>query len=124
MATTVQQIEEIVSVLTSEEKQLLKDAILKGAWGGTDQEFLNERGEIETVDSYGYCTNNASQAGHFQGRIISSMFRSIYKKLCPMNRHKIGMVISHYNNWWGNGSGDMLFIRRSYCETFEQWAKL
>ena len=124
MTTTVQQIEEIVSVLTSEEKQLLKDTILKGAWRSVNQEFLNEQGEIEVVDGYGYCPNKASQAGHFQGHTTYSMFSSIYRKLCPVDRYRIGKVISHCINWWIYDSGDMLFIRESHREAFEQWAKL
>ena len=123
MAATIQQVKEIVIDLTPEEKQLSRDTITNGYWGSADQEFLDKRGKIETVDCDGYCTNNASRAGHFDGRVISSMFRSIYKKLCPENKHRIGHVISHYRNWWGNGSGDMLFIRREYCDAFEDWAR-
>ena len=123
MGITIQQVKEVISALSPDETQLLKDTILKGAWGGVDQEFLDERGEIETGGSYGYCTNNASLAGNFKGRVISSMFRSIYRKLCPVNRHQIGAVICHCNNWWGRGSGDMLFIRKGYYEAFEEWAE-
>ena len=123
METTIQQIEEIVSALTADERQLLKDTINNGAWGDADMEFLDENGNIETVSMYGYCTNDAHQAGHFKGRIVSSMFKSIYKKLCPANHNQIGRYISHCNDWWGDGSGDMLFIRKGYHRTFEEWSK-
>ena len=123
MEATIQQIEEIVSVLTADEKQLLKDAINKGAWGSADGEFLDESGNVETVSMYGYCTNEAQRAGHFKGRIVSAMFRSIYKKLCAVERNQIGRFISHCNNWRGDGSGDMLFIRTGYYQTFKEWAK-
>lgn len=123
MEATIQQIEEIVSVLTADERQLLKDTINEGAWGDTDCQFLNENGKVETVWSFGYCTNDAHRAGHFKGRIVSTMFKSIYKKLCPSNRNQIGRYISHCNDWWGDGSGDMLFIRTGYYRTFEEWAK-
>lgn len=123
MEATIQQIEEIVSVLTADERQLLKDTINEGAWGDTDCEFLDENGKTETVWGYGYCSNDAHRAGHFKGRIVSTMFKSIYKKLCPANHNQIGRYISHCNDWWGDGSGDMLFIRTGYYRTFEEWAK-
>lgn len=124
MEVTIQQVEQIVSVLTADEKQLLKDTINEGGWGDSDWEFLDENGKIETVSMYGYCTNDAHLAGHFKGRIVSTMFKSIYKKLCPEHNNQIGRYISHCNDWWGDGSGDMLFIRTGYYRTFEKWARL
>lgn len=124
MEATIQQIEEIVSVLTADEKQLLKDTINEGVWGDSDWEFLDENGKIETVSMCGYCTNDAHLAGHFKGRIVSAMFKSIYKKLCPANHNQIGRYVSHCNDWWGDGSGDMLFIRTGYYQIFEEWARL
>lgn len=124
MEITINQVKEIVSVLTKDEQQLLKDTIRYGGWGDSDMEFLDENGKIETVSMYGYCTNDAYKAGHFKGRIVSSMFRSIYKKMCPANRNQIGRYISHCNDWWGDGSGDMLFIRTGYYQIFEEWASL
>lgn len=119
---TIQQVEEIVAVLTADEKQLLKDTINEGGWGDSEETFLDENGNDETVYMYGYCTNDAYRAGHFKGRIISTMFRSIYKKLCPAHHNKVGQYISHCNDWWGDGSGDMLFIRSGYYRSFERWA--
>ena len=124
MESTISQVQEIVSVLTSDEQQLLKDTINYGLWGDSDWEFLDENNKVETVRMYGYCTNDAKKAGHFSGRKVSSMFRSIYNKLCPTNHNKIGRYISHCNDWWGDGSGDMLFIRTGYYLTFEEWARL
>lgn len=123
MEATVNQVKEIVSVLTEEQQQLLKDTIKYGGWGDSDMEFLDENGNIETVSMYGYCTNDAKEAGHFSGRKISAMFRSIYKKLCPENHNQTGRYISHCNDWWGDGSGDMLFIRTGYYRAFEEWAR-
>ena len=34
----------------------------------------------------------------------------------------MGRFISHCNDWWGDGSGDMLFIREGYHSVFEEWA--
>ena len=116
-------VEDIVSVLTDEQKQLLKDTIIHGCWGDADYEFLDEKGEIETAHMYGYCTNDAKLAGNFSGRRVSAMFRSMYKKLCPVHYNQIGRVISHCNDWWGDGSGDMLFIRSEWVDRFELWAR-
>lgn len=123
MEATIQQVEQIVSVLTDNEKQLLKDTINKGDWGDADWEFLDENGNVETVAMYGYCTNDAHRAGHFKGRVVAAMLKSIYKKLCPENHNQIGRYISHCNDWWGDGSGDMLFIRTGYYIAFEEWAR-
>lgn len=116
-------VEQILSTLTSDEKQILKDAINFGKWGDSDMEFLDENGEIETVSMFGYCTNDAKRAGHFKGRIISSLFKSIYMKLCSANYNQTGRYISHCNDWWGDGNGDMLFIRHEYVRQFEIWAE-
>ncbi len=124
MKATIKQVQDIVSVLTADEQQLLKDTINYGAWGDSDSEFLDENGNIETTMMYGYCTNDAKMAGNFSGRKVSAMFRSMYKKLCQANRNQIGRFISHCNDWWGDGSGDMLFIRTGYYQTFEEWARM
>lgn len=123
MEATVKQVQEIVSVLTKEQQLLLKDTIKYGAWGDDEWEFLDENGNTETVAMYGYCTNDASKAGHFRGRFVASMFRDMYKKLCPANHNQIGRYISHCNDWCGDGSGDMLFIRTGYYRAFEEWTK-
>lgn len=124
MEATIKQVKEIVSVLTADEQQLIKDTIVYGAWGDSDMEFLDENGNIETVGMFGYCTNDAKRAGNFSGRKVSAMFRSIYEKLCPANHNQTGRFISHCNDWWGDGSGDMLFVRFDYYEAFEDWARM
>lgn len=115
-------IEEILYLLTQEEQQLLKDTIKYGSWGDAEYEFLSDNGDMEIVPMYGYFTNEAKLGGHFSGRKISAMFRSIYKKLCPYDKNQIGKYISHCRNWWGDGTGDMLFIREEYVDLFEKWA--
>lgn len=47
MEVTIQQVEQIVSVLTDDEKQLLKDTINEGGWGDADMEFLDEGGNVQ-----------------------------------------------------------------------------
>ena len=122
---TIDDVKEQVKDLTADEQQLLKDAINEGCWGDADYDFLKAPNttETETVGMMGYCTNDAHKAGHFEGRKISSMFRSIYRKMCPECKNQIGYVISHCNDWWGDGSGDMLFIRYGWDEAFELWAR-
>ena len=123
MEITINQVQKIVSILTADEQLLLKDTINYGSWGDSDWEFIDDNGEVGFFAMYGYCTNDAKRAGHFSGRKISSMFRSIYRKLCPINHNQIGRYISHCNDWWGDGSGDMMFIRKGFYNAFEEWAR-
>ena len=122
---TIEDVKKEVAVLTADEQQLLKDTIIKGSWGDTEYDFLvdKEGDEIETDWSYGFCTNDAKKAGHFSGRKVSAMFRGIYRKMCQANGNRIGHIISHCNDWWGDGNGDMLFIRDGWDEAFEKWAR-
>lgn len=46
----------------------------------------------------------------------------MYSKLCTKNQNQIGRYVSHCHDWWGDGSGDMLFIRNEYSLAFEEWA--
>ncbi len=131
MEDTKKTIEEVVkelSVLTADEQQLLKDTIIYGSWGDGSETFLNEPNVLgsENTDYYmmmGYCTNDAKNGGHFNGRQISAMFRNIYRKMCPENHYTIGYMMSHCNDWWGDGSGDMLFIRDEFTDAIEEWAR-
>lgn len=117
-------IDKIVSVLTEEQKQVLKDCINFGGWGDGDMEFLTAEGDLETCGMYGYCTNDAKEAGNFEGRKVSALFRGIYTRLCSKEYgYKVGHVISHCRDWWGDGTGDMLFIKEDYVADFEKWAK-
>lgn len=113
-------VEEIIAGLSDEQIQVLKDTINKGGWGDGDEEFLNDNNETERDMMFGYCTNDAKNAGHFSGRKIAGLFRGIYAKLCP---NKVGHVISHCSDWWGDGTGDMMFIRSGYVDAFEAWAR-
>ena len=122
MSTTIQQIEQIVSTLTKGEKRLLKDIINKGACGDYAWEFLDEKGNVETVEAYGYCVYYSYHAKLLKGCAITAMCQSICGKLCPAVNNQVGRYISHRNDWWGDGSADMLFIREGYHSVFEEWA--
>jgi hypothetical protein len=114
-------VNELLDKLSDKQKQLLKDTIINGCWGTCDSEFVNEKGIIIVSNCVGYVVNLAKEAGHFNGRQISAMFRSIYSKLCPNNG--TGNFLSHISNYWDNGSGDALFIKRDYVIAFERWAR-
>ena len=116
-------VEDIVKELTEKEKQLLKDTINYGFWDDTVEDFLNDNGKIEYVGCIGYCIDEAENAGRFKKNTIHRMFRSIYKKLCLADNHQIGKVISQNENWFGDNSGAMIFIRDEYAIPFEEWAK-
>ena len=121
--TDFEKCEAIVASLSPDEKTILRDCIRYGAWGDTAEEFLDADGNVQdAVYCYGYCTNDASKGGHFKGRKVSSLFRSLVAKLAPKNG--VGEVFAHCSDWWGDGSGDMLFIRGSFYELFEEWAAL
>lgn len=124
MKATVETIRTIVSVLTADEQQLLKDTIKHGYWGDASAEFEDEKlGDIISIDAEIYITNDAKQGGHFSGRQVSTMFRSIYKKMCSAHyRNQVGVHLSHCNNWWGNGSGDVLMLRSDEDSAWKEWA--
>lgn len=115
-------IENLVKELTEEQKQLLKDTINYGFWGSDLADFVDEDGNLHGHPAYGYCTNDAKIAGNFSGRKISAMFRAIYKKLCCHEGIE-GEFLTHYSDWWGDGTGDMLFIRMDLNDAFEAWAR-
>lgn len=113
-------IKEFTEQLTNDELQLVKDTIKYGSWGDCAMEFLDGRGNPETVAAWGYCTNDAHRAGNFKGRRVTTMFQSIYRKLCP--EKGMGRQMTQIHDWWEDGSGDMLFLRDEFAEEFEKWA--
>lgn len=110
---------QIISQLNEQETEVLKCTVKQGGWGSADYEFLTETGETETADLYGYFTNDIKVEG-LNRKQLPAIYKSIYKKLC--NPRGIGRYISHCSDWWGDGSGDMLFIRYELNETFKHWA--
>lgn len=124
MKATVETIREIVKVLTADEQQLLKDTIKHGYWGDASAGFVDEKlGDIILANAEIYTTNDAKKGGHFSGRRVSAMFRSIYKKMCSAHGNRAGIHLSHCNNWWGNGSGNVLMLRSDEGSAWREWAK-
>ena len=114
-------VNKLLDKLSDKQKQLLKDTIINGFWGTCDSEFINEEGTIIVSNRNGYVVNTAKEAGHYNGRQVSAMFRSIYSKLC--SNRGMGNFLSHISNYWGTGSGDALFIKKDYVIDFERWAR-
>ena len=124
MKATIETIREIVKVLTADEQQLLKDTIKHGYWGDASAEFVDEKlGDIIPADAEIYVTNDAKQGGHFSGRRVSAMFRSIYKKMCSACDNQAGIHLSHCSDWWADGSGDVLMLRADENAAWRKWAK-
>lgn len=87
---------------TENEIQAIKDCVIYGSWGDSSVNFID--GDHW---GFGYCTNDTKEGGHFTGRQISGLFASISKKI-----EKFGINwMAHFPDWWGDGTGDMLFIR-------------
>lgn len=108
---------------TENEIQAIKDCVIYGSWGDSTVNFIDG-----DHFGFGYCTNDAKEGGHFSGRQISGLFSSISKKI-----EKFGINwMAHFPDWWGDGSGDMLFIRcyqndddfsgSALYELVEKWA--
>lgn len=117
---------EEISKLNDKQQQLLKDTINYGGWGDTSMTFIDKEGNHETLCCYVYITNDAKNGKHFNGRQVSAMFRAIYKKLCPkriVSQESIGHIFAHISDWWGDGSGDVLFIRDEFISIATEWAK-
>lgn len=124
MKTFEQVLDEIRGALTEEQIQLLKDTINFGSWGDCDMDFKGEDGGYVLCYCFGYITNFAQRAGHFSGRKVSAMFRSIYKRLGMLGSGGgSNDYFCYANDWWGDGSGSVIFIREEYIDDFENWAK-
>ena len=113
-------LDEIISNLTDDQKQLLADTINYGAWGDCQETF---NGEL--AYAYGYITDDAYRGGHFVRRSLSNRFRSLFKALGLEGTKwskKNGEMVWIYD-WWGDGSGSILLIREELSDQFEEWAK-
>ena len=101
---------------TPEEIQAVRDAWNHGLWGDTEGVFADEN-----EFGVGACTNDIKLAGNFKGREVTNICRKIANRI-----RKQGLDwISHFNDWWGDGSGDMLFIsyRVGSWDELKAWAK-
>ena len=76
----IQQVEQIVSTLTKSEKRLLKDIINNGAYGNYACRFLDDKGNVETVEAYGYNVYYSYRITLLKGCAITVMCQSICRK--------------------------------------------
>lgn len=86
---------------TPEEIQAVRDAWNYGLWGDADVEFAGQ-----DKMGIGACTNDIKSAGNFKGREVTNICRKIANRI----KKQCLDWINHFNDWWGDGSGDMLFI--------------
>ena len=123
MKTTGNNINSVLKgIFNEQEIQAIKDTILYGAWGDTDIEF-----DGVAFPAWGFCTNDCSQGGHFKGREVTNIWKSISNKIKKTEASKF---MKHANDWWGDGTGDMVFFRTDGFfkggETYKvliEWAK-
>lgn len=103
--------------LTDAECLTLADAILYGGWGDCEMTFAD--GALKF--GWGYCTNGIKRGGHFRGRQVSALCSSISRKAkaagCPW--------LMWCPDWWGDGTGDMMFIATDFLSYEEAvaWAR-
>lgn len=116
---------ELFNVFNPIQVRAIKDAIIHGAWGGTDMEFYG-CSDIpdQTHRAFGYCTNDIYRGGSFKNRrSISGVISGISKMI---KEYKLGFIIT-CSDWWGDGTGDMLFINldavEAEYEDILEWAK-
>lgn len=116
-----QTVAEIVSVLTDDERVLLKDVIRYGYDCDTIERFLDSSGKTELDDCSAFMTTGWHIGCHFRGTRVCNMYRSIYRKLC--NKEGVGAYVSHIRNWHSDGrKTGVICIRAGYADAFERWA--
>lgn len=114
-------IEQILLNLSDEQKQLLADTIVHGAWGDTDAIF---EGEQEEVRVYGYITDLAYKGKHFERKTLSNRFKGLFKALGLKGdkKSKSCDMMQWIYDWWEDGSGSILLIREDITDSLEKWA--
>ena len=94
--------EQLATIFSEKQIQLLKDTWRYGAWGDTEINFGNEDNEW----GLGACTNDAKNGKNFTGRQISGIMSGIAKKINSTHTD----LIASFPDWWGDGTGDMVFF--------------
>ena len=95
--------EELSKFFTEKQIQAMKDAWKYGQWGDCEICFYGDN-----KDSYaiGACTNDIKDGKHFTGRQISGIMSGISKAIIEKNCK----LVENIPDWWGDGSGDMIFF--------------
>lgn len=113
-------VKKLTEQLTEKEKILLASVILNCEWGDTEAEFLDENENSYKDDTYLYDILDVKRYTSLSSRQISGTFSSMFKKLCPK---QIGHYLSHYEDFWADGSGPVLAIKIELYDDFNIWAK-
>lgn len=83
--------------------QVIKDTLSHGGWGDCDMEF-NDKQKI----AWGACTNDAFNSGNYENRrSLSGIFSGIKRIIETTDA---GNYLAMRSDWWGDGSGDMMFF--------------
>ena len=105
-------IEDVFSIFNEKQIQAIKLIIKEGFWGGCDQEF----GDKKNYSAHGYFTNLK------KGKEFSGLMSGVSKILKSSGTNLISMC----SDWWGDGSGDMIFFNMELIDEKEllDWAKI
>ena len=109
--------EELSKFFTEKQIQAMKDAWKYGSWGDCDIMFY---GDDHNSYAFGACTNDIKQGGHFSGRQISGILGGISRNI----KNKNCNLVENIPDWWGDGSGDMIFFNVNafdFGETTDAW---
>ena len=101
---------------TEKQIDVIKKVIRFGAWGDCDLEFGDNK---ETNYAYGYETN-ISKKTNYSGKEFSGICSGIAKTIKTKNLN----FVKNISDYWGDGSGDMLFLNYDILdrEEIESWA--
>lgn len=91
------------NIFTEKQLEAIKLIIIKGGWGDCDMKFGTNK---ECNDAYGYFTN-MDKSKEFSG-LMSGIAKTIKKSGTT--------AIKMCSDWWGDGSGDMMFFNMDLLE--------
>ncbi len=102
--------DELFAIFNESQIEAIKLIIRKGFWGDCDQEFS----DAKTYYGHGYFTNMN------KGKEWSGKLSGISKTLKKSGTNLIIMC----SDWWGDGSGDMMFFNMELIDEkeLETWA--
>ncbi len=103
-------IQDSFAMFNESQTEAIKLIIRKGFWGDCDQDFADEKNYY----AHGYFTNMN------KGKEWSGKLSGISKTLKSSGTN----LISMWSDWWGDGSGDMIFFNMELIDEkeLENWA--
>lgn len=119
----MESINDIISLLSKEEKSVLTDIIDYGFDYESNMDFLGDDGRIENVSAYGYNIDNIYNHRHFKE--ANNALKSLCNKLCPIDNdsYHIGRYVTYYPNYITKGY-NLLFIREDVDDDFQKCCPL